>query len=244
MKKLLSKKLYFAFAVALASTAYANDQHDSAMSRDKNSNTTLPSDTNSTMHPEYGDARVGGKPSASAKMDAEYKGKTDIPKTEVSHAEISFAENSAQLSDSDKANLRNMIRDASEKGDISKVTVAVWSDKPLPQQNQKLLDSDRELASSRAEAISSFLQDEMKVDVQTYNMAENSHWLARTFGTDEAELKSVFGRKGSEEAPVSNEQFRVIRDAGGPSKAVIVAEHKISKSDASKVGSKAKKSRY
>jgi hypothetical protein len=54
-------------------------------------------------------------------------------------------------------------------------------------------------------------------------MAEHANWLARTFDTREAELKSIFGKRGTE-TPITNEEFHVIKTAGGPSSAVIVVE--------------------
>jgi hypothetical protein len=89
---------------------------------------------------------------------------------------------------------------------------------------KNLTEADRDLASKRAEAISSVLKTELEVgDVDTYNMAERANWLARTFGTRQAELKSVFAKKGAD-TPVTNAEFHVIKNEGGPSEAVVVVE--------------------
>ena len=255
MNKRLSKQFYlaFAFAIALSGVAFADSQAnqgaDSGYSSGGSSQGADTSQRSSDMS-ESGTSGAGsngmqssksksgkaesqnryGQSAKPAPNDTTSAMSDSVNKTEVPHAQINFSENQAQLSDADKADLRSMIHDAKAKGDISKVVVAVWSDKALPRQGEKLKDSDRELAASRAEAISSFLEDELKVDVEAYNMAETSHWLARNFHTSEAQLKNVFGRKGAEEAPVTNDEFRLIRDAGGPGKAVIVAEQKGMKS--------------
>ncbi len=238
MNKLLSKQFYlaFAFAIALSGVAFANEQAnqdaDSGYSvGDSDAGTSgagTRSDKSSGMKDKSSQNRYGqtAKPSPNDTTTAMGE---NVSKSEIPNAQINFSENQAQLSDADKTELRNMIHDAKAKGDISKVVVAVWSDRSLPRQGEKVKDSDRELAASRAEAISSFLEDELKLDVEAYNMAETSHWLARNFHTSEAQLKSVFGRKGAEEAPVTDAEFRVIRDSGGPGKAIIVAEQKSDK---------------
>jgi hypothetical protein len=142
------------------------------------------------------------------------------------HAVISFDEGSALLTERDKSVLRSLVRDAVAKGTIDQITVAAWSDKTLPAQGRKLLDVDRDLAAERADAIKAFLKTDMEVaDVDTYNMAENANWLARTFNTRDAELKSVFGRAGAD-VPVTKDEFYLIKKDGGPSMAVAIVEFK------------------
>jgi hypothetical protein len=147
----------------------------------------------------------------------------------IPRATITFDDASSVLSESNKESLRKLVQNAEDKGTISQVTVAAWSDKSLPRQDQELLDADRKLASERADAIENFLESEMDIaDVDTYNMAESANWLAKTFNTRDAELKSVFGRTGSE-MPVTKNEFKVIKRAGGPSKAVAVVEFESSR---------------
>ena len=134
---------------------------------------------------------------------------------------IEFGAGSSKLADSDKAALRAAVRDVLQKHPVRHVTVAAWSDKQLPAQGQKLGDTDRGLARERAAVINEFLKSEMEIsDVDTFNMAENANWLARTFNTKDAELKSVFTR--AEGSPVKKAEFRTIRAKGGPSHAVVV----------------------
>ena len=142
----------------------------------------------------------------------------------IPHISITFNSHSAMLSDSDRTRLRDLIHDALAKGAINKVTVAAWSDKALPLKGQKLLNTDRDLAKGRTEAISDFLKREMEIKaVKTFNMAETSNWLARTFKTEDAELKSVFSKKGAA-APVSKAECYIIKNEGGPYEAVVVVE--------------------
>ena len=143
------------------------------------------------------------------------------------HAAIDFAPGSAVLSDDHKAKLRQLVREVRSSRDIEQVTIAAWSDKALPMKDAKLLDSDKDLAERRADAIRDIVRMELGVsDIDAYNMAEPANWLARTFNTKDAELKSVFGRT-AEETPVTREEFQLIKDAGAPGKAVVVAEYDI-----------------
>lgn len=144
----------------------------------------------------------------------------------VPHTAITFVDGSAMLTDSDKDSLRKLVQDARAKRTIDQVTVAAWSDNALPRQGQKLSDADRELAMNRADAIKDYLKTATEVsNVDTYNMAESSNWMARTFNTKDAELKSVFGKTGAE-IPVTRDEFQVIRKEGGLSKAVVTVAFK------------------
>jgi hypothetical protein len=131
------------------------------------------------------------------------------------------------LSESARTSLRDLVKEARASGVIDQVTVAAWSDKALPMGKQDLAEADRDLAAKRADAISSVLKTELEVgDVDTYNMAERANWLARTFNTRQAELKSIFSKKGAE-TPVTNAEFHVIKNEGGPSEAVVVVEKEV-----------------
>ncbi len=140
---------------------------------------------------------------------------------------ITFDQNSSFLTETDKATLRNLIQDARAAGPIHTVTVAAWSDKPLPRKGEKHSDVDRDLADARMKAIATYVRINTDIpDVDTYNMAEASNWLARMFGTTDAELKSVFSKKGGE-APVTNAEFQIIKNEGGPGLAVVVVERPV-----------------
>jgi hypothetical protein len=56
-------------------------------------------------------------------------------------------------------------------------------------------------------------------------MAEDSNWLAKTFNTKDAELKSVFSKKGTD-TPITNTEYHLIKEEGGPSEAVLIVELK------------------
>jgi outer membrane protein OmpA-like peptidoglycan-associated protein len=135
---------------------------------------------------------------------------------------ISFEAGNADLSDAEKAKLHEIVASIGADN-IRRVEVAAWSDKAFPRSGNDLPKGDRDLADKRADNINDYLKKEDDLSfmrIRTYSMAETSNWLARMFRTDEAELKSVFSREN--EAPMAREDFNVILNEGGPSKAVVV----------------------
>jgi|GEM_PF-3551744 len=150
----------------------------------------------------------------------------------IPHVTIEFSPGSALLTQTETAKIRDLVASSKSGGMRSKgTTIAAWSDRALPRTSgQKLSDADRDLAEKRADAIKSYLKDEQNVStVDTYNLADDSNWLARTFKTSDSELRSVFGKKGSE-TPVTHSEFKVIQNEGGPSTAVVVIEQEHSMS--------------
>ncbi len=133
---------------------------------------------------------------------------------------LSFDAKQAILTQDSKDKLKALIKDAKSKGQITEVQVAVWSDNPSPRAGEELSKPDRDLASQRARAVTQYLKLRSKVDVDTYNMAERASWLARTFDTTDADLKSEIGKGG--DAPMSKEEFQIFRSNGQPSKAVVL----------------------
>lgn len=133
---------------------------------------------------------------------------------------LSFQTSVADLSADGQAKLRELVAGIAS-GDIDRVEVAVWSDQAFPKTGDDLPKADRDLADNRIDKVKDFLKDTLDVgSVKAYNMAETSNWLARTFRTDDAELKSVFGKEGS--TPVARDDFNHIVKEGGPSKAVAI----------------------
>lgn len=154
---------------------------------------------------------------------AENPSYTGVMKT-ISHVTIQFPSGSAILSSSDRTALQKVVADARTKYSIDEIKVAAWSDFALPKQDEKLSDVEEDLAKNRLDSISTFLKDQVKANsVTTFNMAQTSNWLSRAFNTKDAELKSQFAKKGAP-LPVTNAEFLVIRNEGGPSKAVVVVQ--------------------
>lgn len=136
---------------------------------------------------------------------------------------VNFQPGQATLSETEKENLRNMGRTMRQHGEIRQAKIAAWSDKPHPRTGN-LSREDRKLADRRLDEIERFLEDDQNItSVKEFNMAERSSWVGRMFHTEQAELDAEFARRGKTE--VTNDEFRVIRQEGGPSKAVVILKH-------------------
>ncbi len=139
---------------------------------------------------------------------------------------ITFENGSDQLSDSEKENIRSMVEKARTAGEIENVRVVAWSDRQLPSGREELSKADRDLAKSRLDNIENFVKKELGLrSVKTYSMAEHKNFISRTFHAAEEELRSIFGRRGAD-TEVSHDEMRVIKDKGGPMKAVIILQRK------------------
>ena len=145
---------------------------------------------------------------------------------DIPHSIVTFDAGSAQLSDANKNKIREMILQSQAKMEIDRIAIAAWSDKALPKAGKNRSKSDRNLADKRIEAITTYAKAVLSTaNIKTYNMAESSNWLARQLKTSDAELKSIFSKKGSE-APVTNAEFQLIKNEGGPSEAVVLVQRK------------------
>lgn len=137
-------------------------------------------------------------------------------------AVVNFSRGSANLTEPAKEKLKDIVAKIGADN-IKRVEIASWSDKDFPKSGPDLPKADRNLAEQRASSIHDFLKGPLDISfmrIRSYSMAETSNWLARTFRTDGAELKSVFAKE--DETPMVRDDFSVILDEGGPSKAVIV----------------------
>lgn len=145
-------------------------------------------------------------------------------KEEVSeHVVIDFQPGQNVLTQAEMDELREAVKDARDKGQISRVEIAAWSDNAAPSTGN-LPTTARTLATKRAEQVKSALKNISGEfgEIKVFNMAEGNHWLSRTINAEEAELESVFGRRDATQEMMNREDFEVIKDNGEPSKAVVL----------------------
>jgi hypothetical protein len=134
--------------------------------------------------------------------------------------DTNFTMGSSELSAADQASLQGLIM-RTGTDNIARIEIAAWSDQDFPKGETDLAKDDIDLAGRRLNAVRDYITSQASgVRVRTYNMAESSNWLARTFRTDQAELKSIFAKNAS--APMARKDFNLIKSDGGPSKAVVV----------------------
>ena len=134
---------------------------------------------------------------------------------------VAFELKKAALSDSSKEQIKDLLNQARGQGEIKEVQIAVWSDNPVPPEGKELSKNDRDLAKEREEALKIYLKKNLNVrKVEAFNMASHPNWLSRTFETSDAKLKSEIVK--GENYRMSEESFKVFRDSGDSSKAVIL----------------------
>jgi hypothetical protein len=136
---------------------------------------------------------------------------------------IEFQKGAADLNEGAKGMIRSLVDKARAQGEVKRVHIAAWSDKPFPKGKMELQSVDKELATKRIDAIESYVKSDLKISgIEYHNMAKKTGWLARAFNTEDAELKSLFAQRG---APVtSHAEFQALKNAGGPSKALVWIE--------------------
>ena len=92
--------------------------------------------------------------------------------------ELSFQKNSSNLTEAQKTELRKVINEAAQKGQIDEVKILVWSDKEYPNKNMKQSKSDIKLAKNPLNDLKSFLKKDLNVStVESYNMTERPNAL-------------------------------------------------------------------
>ncbi len=137
---------------------------------------------------------------------------------------VAFAIGSSQLRAGEQTKLQEVVNNVGAD-DIDKIELAVWSDKAFPRTGKSLPKSDQDLANARIEKVKEFLKAYMNSpSIKAYNMADASNWLAKTFRTDDAEIKSVFSKDAS--LPMAREDFNTIARDGAESMAVVVVVRK------------------
>ena len=148
----------------------------------------------------------------------------DSKTSKYEHLVINFNKGSTALPAAEQTKLTTFLNEAKSKGNIDEIEVAVWSDKSFPAKGAPLSKSEQDLADDRGDAVEDFIEEKISgADVEVYNMAEKTNWLARAFNTEEAELKSMFMREG--EAPITNDEYLAIKNAGAPQKGVVLVKY-------------------
>ncbi len=134
---------------------------------------------------------------------------------------ISYDANRSELSTASKEKLVRLVNDAKANGQIDEIQIAVWSDNPVPQEGTQLSKADQKLANRREVQLSRYLKKNLGItQFNTYNMAERASWLSRSLNLDDAKLKSEITHGSNQ--PMSKEAFKIFRDNGQASRAVVL----------------------
>ncbi len=140
----------------------------------------------------------------------------------VEAAVITFDKGVSQLSADQKKQISELVAKAPKKGDDFDLGVAAWADQPFPAGNKSLSADQRDLAQKRINAVEDYVSEiSFAGDVDTFNMARRSNWLARLFNTESAELKSMFSKR-DDTTSLLKDKYQAYKDKGDAQKAVIV----------------------
>lgn len=134
---------------------------------------------------------------------------------------VNFAPGSSDVTPQEKDKLRNLIESAKKEAPTDRFIVAAWSDKEFPAEGAELSKEDRDLAKRRGSAVKEALQDLRVGSIDTYSMATHPSWISRTFGRNDASIKTGGGRT-TEKNEVATQIGQKLRSEGGPGTAVVV----------------------
>lgn len=136
-------------------------------------------------------------------------------------SEIEFVAGSDALTDAGRADIRNVIDEVSQKGELDHVKVMAWSDQEYPAAKTSQSKANVALAKKRIEAVRKFLKDELKVrNVNGFNMAERPGKLKEFLNTADARVKKTAETAGA--APVQDTDTGLFGEKGQASKAVLM----------------------
>jgi len=107
--------------------------------------------------------------------------------------EVTFDEGRTSLSEQARAEIRSFVQDASQKGKIVEVRVAVWADKDYPTDSSQPRSSDIKLSAGRAKAMENYLTKDLALNnVSSYNMSEQPNPLQKMVGSREGGMNNEF----------------------------------------------------
>ena len=120
----------------------------------------------------------------------------------VSVEEVKFSKGSANLNDSEKRALDQLVKNAN-KQKVKEVRVLAWADREYPKQDEKVSDSQVNLANERGRAIKDYLHEKFSATFETYNMAERPNKLEQVLNTSDHDVKATMEKTGA--APTSQD---------------------------------------
>ena len=135
--------------------------------------------------------------------------------------EVEFVAGSDQITDQGRAEIRNVIDEARQKGELDYVNVLAWSDQEYPAAKTSQSKAEVSLAKRRIEHLQAFLKNELKIkNVSGFNMAERPGKFKEFLNTKEARVKKTTEVAGA--APVQENDTGLFGEKGQASKAVLM----------------------
>lgn len=135
--------------------------------------------------------------------------------------EVEFVAGSDAVSEASRAELKNIIDDARQKGKIDNIKVLAWSDQEYPAAKTAQSKEEIQLARKRLASLQKYLKGELKItNVDGFNMAERPTKLKEFFNTQDARVKKTTEIAGA--APATDADTGLFGEKGQASKAVIM----------------------
>lgn len=145
---------------------------------------------------------------------------------DMDYKTLSFEKGVTTLSDSQRSELNEITNKYKEDDRDMDVTIATWSDEPIPNKNKSLSSEQRKIADQRSDSIKEYMKD-LKLEVddyETYNMAENPNFLARTFNTEESKLKKAVKSEDADD-DVLKSKYKLIKEQGREGMSVVIVRY-------------------
>lgn len=145
--------------------------------------------------------------------------------TAMEYKTLSFEKGVTTLSDAQRKEINDMAKKFAVKGNDVDVTIATWSDEPIPAKGKSLSSQQREIAAKRSASIKNYMK-ELKLDIDdadAFNMAENPNFLAKTFNTESNKVKSAVRSEGDDS--VMKNKYKIIKENGDAGKSVVIVRY-------------------
>ena len=145
---------------------------------------------------------------------------------DLAHKTLSFNKGVTTLTEAQRAEISEMAKKFNTKGRDVDVTIATWSDEPIPAKGKSLSSQQVDIADKRTESIKDYIKV-LKLDVDeqdSFNMAKNPNLLAQAFNTEDNKVKTAVKTDG-DESSVMKSKYKIIKDNGDTGKAVIIVRY-------------------
>lgn len=135
---------------------------------------------------------------------------------------VTFEPGSSILSESERKNLAAVVSAVRNDANISLAIVAAWADKEYPAtKGQQLGKAERQLAEARVAIVKEALDNLGVKTIETHSMAEQPSWIGKLLNTEDTKVKGE-GKVKDANDQLTAEIGRILRDKGGPGKAVVI----------------------
>jgi hypothetical protein len=135
---------------------------------------------------------------------------------------INFAEGGAAVSEGDRQDIEALRRNVGDQARSKRLIIAAWSDKAFPAEKDAELGKESvDLAANRAQEIRNLVTEGVNFnEVEVVNMAEPRGAFLGIFRTSSTRVKDAY--VGDEEDNTrARHEAKVLKDKGGPGKAVV-----------------------